>query len=167
MTTLSEEIGSWDGKSAAALQSTYECHGAEADFVARILARVAEVESQRAATWLLKRCLEAGNSLSAAECRTLFGVLSDQDHWESQLHILRCLPHLKICEERLRRSREVSGCLYRERTEVRQGMAYNGFNELSMRFPRYREEVDGMLARASESEAASVRERIRNILRSR
>ena len=64
--TLSEEIASWDGKSAAALQSTYERHSAEENFVAMILAHFADVELQRAATWLLKKHLEVGNSLSAA-----------------------------------------------------------------------------------------------------
>ena len=96
---LSEKIVSWDGKSAASLQSTYERHRADEDFVATILAHIADVESQRAATWLLKKHLEAGNSLSAAECRTVFGVLSDQDYWESKLHVLQCLPFLDIHED--------------------------------------------------------------------
>ena len=119
---LSEEIGSWDGKSAAALQSTYERHRGEEDFVATILRHVAEVESQRAATWLLKRYVEAGNSLSAVECRTVIGVLSDQDHWESKLHILQCLPHLDIREEDCLGLEILSRRLYQERKEVRQGM---------------------------------------------
>ncbi|MDE0069940.1 MAG: hypothetical protein OXO48_09510 [Caldilineaceae bacterium] len=86
--TLSEEIASWDGKSAAALQSTYERHSAEESFVATILAHIADVELQRAATWLLKKHLEVGNSLSAAGCRAVFDSLSVQEHWESKLHIL-------------------------------------------------------------------------------
>lgn len=164
---LSEEIGSWDGKSAAALQSTYERHRDEADFVATILAHVADVESQRAATWLLKKHLEAGNSLSAAECRTVLGVLSDQVHWESKLHVLQCLPHLDIREDDCGGLENfLNSCIRSEKKFVR-AWAYNGFNELSTCFPRYREKVDGMLARASESEAASVRARIRNILKSR
>ncbi len=164
---FSEEIGSRDGNSVAALQATYERHRAEEDFVATILAHVADAESQRAATWLLKKHVEAGNSLSAADCRTVFGVLPDQDHWESKLHILQCLPYLDIRED------DCSGlesflhaCIKSENKFVR-AWAYNGFNELAMRFPRYREEVDGMLAWAGDSEAASVRARIRNILKNR
>lgn len=164
---LSEDIGSWDGKSAAALQSTYERHHYEADFVATILAHVSDVESQRAATWLLKKHLEAGNSLTSAECRTVFGVLSDQDHWESKLHVLQCLPFLDIHEDDcVGLENFLYACIKSEKKFVR-AWAYNDFNELSMRFPRYREKVDGMLAQARESEAASVRARIRNILKSR
>ena len=164
---LSEEMRSWDGKSAVALQSAYECHRAEEDFVATILAHVAQVESQRAATWLLKKHVQAGNVLSAADCRTVFGALSDLDHWESKLHLLQCLPFLEISEEDCTGlERFLDACIKSEKKFVR-AWAYNGFNELSKRFPRYREEVDSMLARASESEAASVRARVRNILKGR
>lgn len=167
MSALSEEIGAWDGKSSAALQSTYERHRTEEDFVATILAHLADVESQRAATWLLKKHVEAGNSLSAPDCRTVLGVLSAQDHWESKLHVLQCLPHLEIREDDcVQLGNFLDACIRSEKKFVR-AWAYNGFNELAMRFPRYREEVDGMLARASESEAASVRARICNILKSR
>lgn len=166
-TTLSDDIGSWDARSAAALHPIYERHRAEENFVATLLAHFIDVESQRAATWLLKKHLEAGNSLSAAERRTVFGVLSAQVHWESRLHILQCLPYLDIREEDCAGLEKfLDACIKSEKKFVR-AWAYNGFNELSMRFPRYREEVDGMLARAGESEAASVRARIRNILKRR
>lgn len=167
MSVFSGEIDSWDGKSVAALQSTFERHRSEKDFVATILEHVAVMESQRAATWLLKRYVETGNSLSAVDCQAVLGVLSDQDHWESKLHILQCLPYLDIREEDCTGLEEfLDACIKSERKFVR-AWAYNGFNVLAMHFPRYRKEVDDMLTRAVESEAASVRARIRNILQKR
>ena len=165
--TLSEEIAPWDGKSAAALQSTYARYCAEEGFVAAVLGHIADVELQRAATWLLKKHLEAGNSLSASGCRAVFGALPVQDHWESKLHILQCLPYLDIPEhESAGLERFLRACLENDNKFVR-AWAYNGFNELSLRFPRYRARVDDMIARAGVSEAASVRARIRNILKQR
>ena len=164
---LSEEIASWDGKSAATLQSIYEHHCAEEDFLATILAHIADVEMQRAATWLLKKHLGTEHSLTAADGRAIFGALSVQEHWESKLHILQCLPYLEIPEsERAGLEQFLEVCLESDNKFVR-AWAYSGFNELSLRFPRYRERVDGMLARASASEAPSVRARIRNILKRR
>ena len=164
---LSEEIGAWDGKSAAALQSIHERHRAEAGFVETLLAHMADVELQRAATWLLKKHLETGNSLSTSACRTVLGALSVQEHWESKLHMLQCLPYLEIPEdESAGLEKFLEACLESDRKFVR-AWAYNGFNELSLRFPRYRERVDGLLVRAGVSEAASVRARIRNILKRR
>lgn len=166
-TALSEEIASWDGKSAAALQSTYERHRGEEGFVATIVAHVADVELQRAATWLLKKHVEAGHPLSDADCRAVFAGLSDQQHWESKLHLLQCLPSLNMSEDDCAGLETfLDACLESDKKFVR-AWAYNGFNELSLRFPRYREKVDGMLARASDSESASVRARIRNILKNR
>lgn len=125
------------------------------------------VELQRAATWLLKRHLEAGNSLSPGGSRVILDALPDQEHWESKLHVLQCLPYLEIPEDQSAGlERFLDSCLESDNKFVR-AWAYNGFNELSLRFPRYREEVKLMLARAGESEAASVRARIRNILKSR
>lgn len=165
--TLSEEISAWDNRSVTALQSTYERHRDEEDFLATLLEHIADVESQRAATWLLKRHLEAGYSPSRESSRAILGVLGDQEHWESKLHILQCLPHLDIPEDRSAGLEQfLDSCLESDNKFLR-AWAYNGFNELSLRFPRYREEVTHMLARACESEAASVRARIRNILKSR
>ncbi|MCQ3804119.1 MAG: hypothetical protein OXC98_07770 [bacterium] len=164
---LLEEIASWDNKSATALQSTYERHGDEEDFLATILDHIADVELQRAATWLLKRHLELGNSLSPGGSRGILRALSDQEHWVSKLHVLQCLPYLDIPEdESIGLEQFLDSCLESDNKFLR-AWAYNGFNELALRFPRYREEVDRMLTRAGDSEAASVRARIRNILKSR
>ena len=165
--TLLEEIASWDNKSATALQSTYERHGDKEDFLATILDHIADVELQRAATWLLKRHLELGNSLSPGGSRGILRALSDQEHWESKLHVLQCLPYLDIPEDESIGLEQFLDCCLESDNKFLRAWAYNGFNELALRFPRYREEVDRMLTRAGDSEAASVRARIRNILKSR
>ena len=165
--TLLDEIASWDNKSVATLQSTYNRHGGNGDFLATILEHIADVELQRAATWLLKRHFEAGNSLSRGDSRAILGKLSDQEHWESKLHILQCLPYLDIPEDQnIGVERFLDSCLESDNKFLR-AWAYNGFNELALRFPRYREEVNLMLTQANQTEAASVRARIRNILKSR
>ncbi|MDE0138271.1 MAG: hypothetical protein OXM57_07155 [bacterium] len=167
LSALSEEIASWDGKSSAILQLTYQCHSDEDGFLATVLEHISDVALQRAATWLLKRHLEDGNSLSVAACRAVFRGLSVQEHWEAKLHILQCLPYVDIPEDDIVGLEQfLDACLESERKFVR-AWAYNGFNELALRFPRYREEVDAMLARAGESESASVRARIRNMRKGR
>ena len=167
MTNLTADLGSWDGKSTAVLQSIYERHAVDGDFLPTLLAHLSDVNLQRASTWLLKRHLEFGNSLSPAECRAVLGNLASQQHWESKLYLLQCLPHLSVAEE----DREgletfLDACVRSDRKFVR-AWAYNGFNELALGFPQYREAVDRMLARASESEVASVRARIRNLRKRR
>lgn len=166
-TALIEKMAAWDGKSVAVLQSAYERHHAEENFVTTILEHLAKVEAQRAATWLLKKHLEAGNTLTAAESRAIVGGLSLQEHWESKLHMLQCIRWLNIAEEDCAALERFLDAGVRSDSKFVRAWAYNGFNELSLRFPRYRKMTDRMLAQASESEAASVRARIRNILKSR
>lgn len=121
-TTLSEEIASWDGKSAAALEAAYERHSAEEGFVTTILAHLLDAELQRAATWLLKKHLKVGNPLSVAGCRAVFGGLSVQEHWESRLHILQCLPYLDIPEDDTVGLEQFLDACLRRRAQVRQSM---------------------------------------------
>ena len=167
MTDLTEELGVWDGKSTAALQSIYLRHRADDDFVATTLVLVADANLQRAATWMLKRHLELGNPLSARECRSILGSLSVQQDWESKLHLLQCLPYLSIPDEdRVGLEQFLDACVRSDKKFVR-AWAYSGYNELALRFPQYREAVDGMLSRAGGSEAASVRARIRNLRKGR
>ena len=165
--TLLEEIISWDNRSATALRSTYERHGDKGHFLGTILDHIEDVELQRAATWLLKRHLEVGNSLSPRGSRAILRALSYLEHWESKLHILQCLPYLEIPEDESIGLEQFLDCCLESDNKFLRAWAYNGFNELALRFPRYREEVNRMLTRAGDSEAASVRARIRNILKSR
>jgi len=167
VTNLIADLGSWDGRSTEVLQSIYERHSADRDFLPTILAHLGDVNLQRAATWLLKRHLELGNSLSAAECRSVLGSLAAQEDWESKLHLLQCLPWLSVAEDdRDGLETFLDACVRSDRKFVR-AWAYGGFNELALRFPQYRDAVDELLARASESEAASVRARIRNLRKRR
>jgi len=167
LTTLTADLGAWNGKSAEVLHAVYERHSADADFLPTILAHLADAHLQRAATWLLKRHLELGNSLPAAECRSVLGSLAAQEDWESKLHLLQCLPWLSVAEgDREGLEAFLDACVRSDRKFVR-AWAYNGFNELALRFPQYRDAVDELLARGSESEAASVRARIRNLRKRR
>ena len=145
MTDLTEELGAWDGKSTAALQSIYRRHCADEDFVATTLVLVADVNLQRAATWMLKRHQELGNPLSARECRSILGSLSVQQDWESKLHLLQCLPYLSIADEdRVGIEQFLDACVRSDKKFVR-AWAYSGYHELALRFPQYREAVDACL----------------------
>ena len=106
--------------------------------MATLLAHMADADLQRAATWLLKKHLELGNSLSAGDCRAIFAGLSVYEHWETRLHVLQCLPYLQIVDEDcVALEMFLDGCLASDKKFVR-AWAYNGYNELSLRFAQYR-----------------------------
>ena len=83
------------------------------------------------------------------------------------LHLLQCLHYLSIPDEdRVVLEQFLDACVRSEKKFVR-AWAYSGYHELALRFPQYRDAVDGMLARAAGSESASVRARIHNLRKGR
>lgn len=162
---LQNELNNWDGKSVPFLETIYSVYAAEASFsktVVELLGSVAHF--QKGASWLLKHHLEQGNELALDLTRQVYANISVLENWGTRLHILQCMPYLKIdvsakseVEVFLKKS------IHDENKFVR-AWAYNGFYELAKMFPEYRDEALGLLNSALQKEAASVQARIRQIL---
>jgi hypothetical protein len=108
--------------------------------------------------------LDGGQKLDANKSWALFKLLPKLERWESKLHILQCLPYIQISsaakenvEVFLRR------CLIDDNKFVR-AWAYNGFYEISLQYPEYKEETKQFFEMAMRDEAPSVKARIRNIM---
>lgn len=164
---LPQEIANWDGKSVEALQAIYDCHGLEAGFGTELVPLLKEPGLERGASWLLKLYLEEGGVLSPAEVKRVFQSLSEVEEWETALHLLQSLPYLTIGKRDLKQVEAfLRRCLASENKFVR-AWAYNGFYELSLQHPQFKAEADQLLEQALEDEAASVKARVRNILKQR
>ncbi len=149
------------------LQSLYDRISEEPGFCNVLMSLLSDPERQQAASWLLKQALEAGQVVAQTNLSPFYRSLPELQNWETQLHLLQCLPYLTInrwdvkqLEPFLRR------CLQSENKFVR-AWSYNGLNELAMQHARFQPEVDSLLAAALEEEASSVKARIRNILKQR
>ena len=163
---LQNELNNWDGKSVQFLENIYSVYAGEASFsktVVELLDSVAHF--QEGASWLLKHHLEQGHQLEPALTRQIYAAVSALKNWVTRLHILQCMPYLKIdasvkseVENFLRKS-------IRDKNKFVRAWAYNGFYELAWAFPEYREETLGLLNSALQKEAASVQARVRQILK--
>ncbi|MFH1303970.1 MAG: hypothetical protein ABIK07_23185 [Planctomycetota bacterium] len=164
---LPQEIANWDGKSVEALQAIYDCHGLEAEFGAALIPLLKEPGLARGASWLLKRYLEEGSVLTAADVKRVFQSLPDLVEWETSLHLLQSLSYLTIGKRDVKQVEAfLRRCLASDNKFVR-AWAYNGFYELSLQHPLFQAETDQLLEQALEDEAASVKARVRNILKQR
>ncbi|MCG8673602.1 MAG: hypothetical protein MI867_29710 [Pseudomonadales bacterium] len=162
---LVQEFLDWDGKSASDIEAIYSRHSDDASLVPRIIELSAQVDFQKAATWLLKRHLEGGQKLEANETVALFELLPQLENWETMLHLLQCLPYLQIGATK-KKDVEVflRKCLVNSNKFVR-AWAYNGFYEISLQYPEYKEETKQFFEMAMRDEAPSVKARIRNIMK--
>ncbi len=163
--SLEQEILSWDGKSSSDIESVYARHCKSDSFGSKMVGFSRKLKLQKGATWLLKHHLEGGQKLEANECAALFMLLPELEHWESKLHILQCLPYIKI-DKAAKKNVEVflRNCLIEDNKFVR-AWAYNGFYEISLQYPEYKEETKQIFDMAMRAEASSVIARIRNIMK--
>lgn len=93
---IEQEIARWDGKSAADISAVFERFKDESSFVTALIDLSNKNELQKGTTWLLKRCLENGGSLSAEQVRRLVGLLPLPGNWEARLHVLQCISFVRI-----------------------------------------------------------------------
>ncbi|QDV16911.1 hypothetical protein Pan153_15450 [Gimesia panareensis] len=165
MEDLKRELETVAGQPVADLQGVYDRHSEDPALATELVSFLVDPELQKPASWLLRRSLEAGQTLSVTEARPLFRSLSGLKDWETRLQILQSLPYLTIGKRDDKPLEAfLHDCLAGENKFVR-AWAYNGFHELALQHEQFRAEVDQLLAQALEDGAASIKARVRNILK--
>lgn len=164
--SLKDELLKFDGKHLGVLERIAEHYHSNAAHVDELLALAAGPlpRIQQAATWLLKRRLETGTQLSAAQIKSLMKLLTRLSHWEAHLHVCQMVPQLALPR---RYKKKIEGfllrCLAGENKFVR-AWAYNGLYEVAKQFGDT-DFVMPLLMRGMSDEAASVRARVRKIFK--
>ncbi len=163
--SIEQEVADWDGKSADVIRQMYQSYHKQADFSDSIVRLLSKIRCQKGATWLLKAYVESGNQLEQEQIKVISGLLPKLEHWETKLHILQSLPFITIdkaarinIETFLRES-------ITDYNKFVRAWAYNGFYELAKQYPEYQVEVTQFFEMAMRDEAASVKARIRNIMK--
>ncbi len=128
-------------------------------------AALAEVRYQVGATWILKRFHDEGLSYSDLQARRLVALLLGVAAWEAKLHLLQVLPALAVAREQAADLQEALELNLDHDNKFVRAWSYNGLAVLANQHAEYRSEVNELLARAYQAEAASVKARIRNVLK--
>lgn len=164
--TLEQGLLAWDGKDTHDLAALYETHKSQGGFEDELLVFLqTSGQLQLGASWLIKHHLEQGHKLSARNTSQIFGTLAALDHWGGVLHILQSIPYLNLKTEiKLDLERFIRFKLSDPNKFVR-AWAYNGFYELAKAFPDYQPEASQLFEMAMRDEPASVKARVRNILK--
>lgn len=162
---IKQELAAWDGKSADDIRVIYSRYAEHSSFLVEVIQLIGNTAFQKGATWLMKCYLESGNRLKVNEVNKVYGLLSALEHWESRLHILQCIPFMPIKKTK---KKNVEAFLRKRLCDTNKfvrAWAYNGFYELSSQYPEYKEETKQFFEMAMRDEAASVKARIRNIMK--
>ncbi|MCI5107636.1 MAG: hypothetical protein MRY76_13050 [Pseudomonadales bacterium] len=161
--SLMAQLKQWDGKSADAIGSIYRSACDTAGFEDELISLLQREDCQSGASWCLKAWLEQNHSADQAQSDAILGSLPQLEDWQSKLHVLQCLPYLKVSaktkstvENFLRQH------LSAENKFVR-AWCYNGWFELACDYPEYHQQVQQFFDMAMRDEAASVKARIRKL----
>lgn len=163
--SLEQEIAAWDGKSSDYIREIYESNHRQPDFVDNIIKLTIDATYQKGSTWLLKVWLESGNKLEKRQIRKIYDLLNKLEHWEAKLHVLQRISFMPI-EQKM--GNKVNAFLRKTRTDQNKfirAWSYNGYYELAKQHPEYLNETKQLFEMAERDEAASVKARIRNIMK--
>jgi len=95
----------------------------------------------------------------------VYKSLGTQEHWEAKLHILQSLPYLPIAERNRKAVEAFLRLTLTDANKFVRAWSYNGFYELARQHPKYQAETEQFFQMAMRDEAASVKARIRNIMK--
>ncbi len=162
---LQEDVSAWDGKSSDDIKKIFSAHQKSSSFIADIISLMSEEQYQKAVSWLLKHYLESGGSIKSSDIHSVYRLLPTLSHWESILHLLQCIPYLPISpKDKNAVNAFVRQAMTHSNKFVR-AWSYSGLHELACQFPEYKKEAQVFFDRALKEEAASIKARIRNILK--
>ena len=162
---LEKDILLWDGKSAEDIGAIFNAHKNKPGFTKAIVDALESLTLQKGASWLLKAWFEAGGKLEKEHILSVYTQLNNLDSWEAKVHILQCMPYMPVAKKVLKNVDAFLRFTLTDTNKFVRAWSYNGFYELACQYPEYRAEANQFFDMAMKDEAASVKARIRNILK--
>jgi hypothetical protein len=162
---LEHRLSQWDNKNTEVLTAIYLQQQADPGWTDALVAAIQKEHSQNAASWLIKHSLEqaldAENHFNPQQIDQLLESLPLLHHWSARLHLLQCLPYLRIPPQRKQDVEVFLRDNLKAPNKFVRAWAYNGFGLLAKDYPEYRQEAKRLFDAAMDTEAPSVRARIR------
>ena len=158
-------LRAWDGSSVGHLHGLYHYYEAHPRFLTLLAGELGQEKTGRPSSWLLKHHFEANREVPEEIARIVFSRLEKLNHWEEKLHILQCFQYLPLeAADRNQLVLFIENCLTEKNKFVR-AWAYNGYFLLAQMYPDMQSDMTDLLGKALEEEAASVKARIRALLK--
>jgi len=162
---LAKAIAAWDGKSAADIAAVFQSHCTEPHYVENLIQLMGSSDSQKGASWLLKAWFDRGKSITDKQTSNILSRLSALESWEAKLHILQCFPFISIKDNQKVVVEKFLRSTLSDNNKFVRAWSYNGFYVLAKQHAEYQEETQRFFAMAMKDESASVKARIRNLMK--
>ncbi|MEO0333723.1 MAG: hypothetical protein AAF223_18955 [Bacteroidota bacterium] len=164
--TLTHSLTHWDGKHIDHLVSLYNSHISDVTFIDNIIQLYQSHEDLRRATsWLIKHHYDSGNTLSAKQIKQIVSIAHCLQHWESQLHILQLIPRFDINVKMAEHLEPFAREKMNSDKKFVKAAAYEAYLEIVKNIPELRNEYRLICEEALTHESASVKAKVRKILK--
>ena len=165
MNMLLSALDKWDGKSADYLMTVYVQFSEKNNFLCSLIDVIVLTRYQKGSTWLINHWLSNGGKLSRLGTENLIDSLVLLEEWESKLHVLQSFQYLLFPDSKKTELESFILTSLSEKNRFVRAWAYNSYHLLSKRFPEYRDDAIKALEIGLRDESASVKARIRNVLK--
>jgi len=162
---LISDLLEYDGNSTSILSQTRELYGTDPNFLADLIALVADSRSNLSdgASWILKAELEEGTELSDDLTEKLIASLNEIVSWPTILHILQISDHLPLTEDQTKQMVKWAENYTHHNRPFLRAWSYHTIITLGRRLPDLQGKSNAALVKAQKDPAASVRTRARNL----
>ena len=163
--SIESQISKWDKKSADDIRAINQNYYKDSEFSNTLISMLKDTLLQVGASWLLKAYLESKYPLSQEQIKAIYSSLNLLEPWEAKLHILQCMPYMPIDKDSKNNVTVFLRLTLTDLNKFVRAWSYNGFYELARQYPDHREETEQFFEMAMRDEAASVKARIRQIMK--
>ena len=160
-----KELTQWDGKSNEVVTKIYEQYKSSQNFAQELIDLCSNAKTVKGATWLIKHHFESEGQFTQIQQNQFLKLLIQFEHWESILHSLQILPYITISQShKSKLEKFIHSNLTHKNTFVR-AWSYNGDYVLANQYPEFMDNACTFFKLALNDEAASVKARIRQIVK--
>lgn len=150
---------------AVELREVYEKYHSSKDFWKSVSEYLLQTDLQPGATWLCKHHTDQKKQIPAKVFSNLLLEAPKFSNWQSKLHVLQLLPAYSIPKHCLDAVNQLSHDALNADNKFLRAWGYQGVFELTKTKPELLPEAKAMFELALQREAASVRARVRHILK--
>ncbi len=162
-----EYLQNWDKKSKDYLLNFYTQEANKVNFICELIEYSnSNPNVLNATTWLIKHFVDNKNQIDSIQKDKIIKLLDITSEWESHLHIYQIIPKLEI---NISNAKYLELKLYKDlfsNNKFLKAAAYKAYFEVVKLFPDLKKEFINICENSLKNECASVKVKIRRILKS-
>ncbi len=163
---LANKIYDWDGRGIDYMVAFYHENVDNKLFFPQLIELFLEDKNlQKGVTWLIKHHFDQKKSLDNNLIHKLFLHCEEVVNWEAQLHLLQILPQVKLSPDVAPYVEQFARKAIESPKKFVRAWAYQALFELYRIIPTLKEEIIILCEQAMERESASVKARVRKVLK--